>query len=101
MENKAEDEVRKRWEQEAQEKTDRTETMQQRPKKRVRAIEYTARLNGGTLEDNTNEQGGASRSSNRRVGGGARGGRKTNTKTRSTTVESNEGVVIDLDEELD
>ncbi|KAI2486650.1 hypothetical protein Ptr902_00783 [Pyrenophora tritici-repentis] len=37
MENKAEDEIRKRWETEA--KT-RTEQEGQRPKKRVRAIEY-------------------------------------------------------------
>jgi hypothetical protein len=42
MENKAEDEVRKRWEQEAKDKADRDEAVQQRPKKRVRAIEYEA-----------------------------------------------------------
>jgi uncharacterized protein YjbJ (UPF0337 family) len=42
MENKTEDEVRKRWEQEAKDKADRDEETQQRPKKRVRAIEYQA-----------------------------------------------------------
>ena len=40
MENKTEDEIRKRWEQEAKDKADRDEGTQQRPKKRVRAIEY-------------------------------------------------------------
>lgn len=40
MENKTEDDVRKRWEQEAKEKADRDEEAQQRPKKRVRVIEY-------------------------------------------------------------
>ncbi|KAF2830851.1 hypothetical protein CC86DRAFT_379074 [Ophiobolus disseminans] len=40
MENKAEDEIKKRWEQEAKDKADREEEAQQRPKKRVRAIEY-------------------------------------------------------------
>ncbi|RMZ74440.1 hypothetical protein GMOD_00003480 [Pyrenophora seminiperda CCB06] len=37
MENKAEDEIRKRWEAEAKAKVEQEE---QRPKKRVRAIEY-------------------------------------------------------------
>jgi len=37
MENKAEDEIRKRWEVEAKA---RTEQEEQRPKKRIRAIEY-------------------------------------------------------------
>jgi hypothetical protein len=41
MENKAEDEIRKRWEVEAKEKAEREEEeVQQRPKKRVRTIEY-------------------------------------------------------------
>jgi hypothetical protein len=46
MENKTEDEVRKRWEQEAKDKADRDEEAQQRPKKRVRAIEYQAGTGG-------------------------------------------------------
>ncbi|CAG5158495.1 uncharacterized protein ALTATR162_LOCUS5109 [Alternaria atra] len=41
MENKTEDEIRKRWEIEAAErKREEEEAQQQRPKKRVRAIEY-------------------------------------------------------------
>jgi hypothetical protein len=40
MENKTEDEIRKRWEVEAKERAEREEEAQQRPKKRVRAIEY-------------------------------------------------------------
>jgi hypothetical protein len=47
MENKSEDEVRKRWEQEARDKTAHEEEVQQRPKKRVRAIEYTAAEGAG------------------------------------------------------
>lgn len=39
MENKTEDEIRKRWEQEAKDKEDQQDT-QPRPKKRLRAIEY-------------------------------------------------------------
>ena len=40
MENRVEDEIRKRWEQEAKDKAERDEETQQRPKKRVRAIEH-------------------------------------------------------------
>jgi hypothetical protein len=40
MENKAEDEVRKKWEQEAKDKAEREEATAQRPKKRPRAIGY-------------------------------------------------------------
>jgi hypothetical protein len=40
MENKTEDEIHKRWEVEAKERAEREEEAQQRPKKRVRAIEY-------------------------------------------------------------
>ena len=35
-----EDEIRKRWETEAKEKAEQSDKAQQRPKKRVRAIEY-------------------------------------------------------------
>lgn len=42
MENKSEDEIRKRWEQEARDRAEQEEGVQQRPKKRVRAIEYAA-----------------------------------------------------------
>jgi hypothetical protein len=40
MENKTEDEIRKRWETEAKEKAQQNDEVQQRPKKRMRAIEY-------------------------------------------------------------
>ena len=49
MENKTEDEIRKRWEQEAKDKADQEEETQQRPKKRVRVIEYKG--SAGSLED--------------------------------------------------
>jgi hypothetical protein len=45
MENKTEDEVRKRWEQEAKDKADQENEVQQRPKKRARAIEYSQEEN--------------------------------------------------------
>ncbi|KAL6712172.1 hypothetical protein ACN47E_000049 [Coniothyrium glycines] len=41
MENKADDEIRKRWEQEAMDRAEAGDHPQQRSKKRVRAIEYT------------------------------------------------------------
>lgn len=41
MENKTEDEIRKRWEIEAKEKAELDDEAQQRPKKRTRAIEYS------------------------------------------------------------
>ncbi|OAL53670.1 hypothetical protein IQ07DRAFT_608982 [Pyrenochaeta sp. DS3sAY3a] len=50
MENKVEDEIRKRWEQEAKDKADQEKT-QSRPKKRIRAIEYNASANSHTIED--------------------------------------------------
>lgn len=40
MENKAEDEIRKRWETEEKERAERSDEARQRPKKRMRAIEY-------------------------------------------------------------
>lgn len=64
MENKVEDEIRKRWEQEAKDKADQEKT-QSRPKKRIRAIEYNASANSHTIEDDDFEivSGFASRSS--------------------------------------
>jgi hypothetical protein len=49
MENKAEDEIRKRWEQEAKDKTEREEEAAQRPRKRPRAIGYAERI--GAIEN--------------------------------------------------
>lgn len=45
MENKDEDALHKRWEQEAREKAEREEEAQSRPKKRVRTIEYNNTVN--------------------------------------------------------
>ncbi|KAF2110698.1 hypothetical protein BDV96DRAFT_198463 [Lophiotrema nucula] len=42
MENKTEDEIQKRWELEAREKQEEEERIANRPKKRLRQIEYTA-----------------------------------------------------------
>jgi hypothetical protein len=53
MENKTEDEIRKRWEVEAKEKAERDEGAQQRPKKRVRAIEYNK---GNDLGEGLNDE---------------------------------------------
>lgn len=50
MENKVEDEIRKRWEQEAKDKADQ-EAAQSRPKKRTRAIEYNTSANSHATED--------------------------------------------------
>ncbi|KAI8935435.1 hypothetical protein NX059_008012 [Plenodomus lindquistii] len=61
MENKSEDEIRKRWEQEAKDKADQEGEMQQRPKKRVRAIEYDVERNGGS----TKTRGGLARKTGR------------------------------------
>lgn len=63
MENKAEDEIRKKWEQEARDKEGREQEAAQRPKKRPRAIEYrniaddvTNDLGPGGLLDRTTER---------------------------------------------
>ena len=74
MENKAEDEIRKRWELEAREKKDDEE--QARPRKRVRALEY-----GGSTEDAA-----------RRTG---RAGTRTGTRGRVTDVVEDEVVEVD------
>ncbi|KAL5116383.1 hypothetical protein ACEQ8H_005731 [Pleosporales sp. CAS-2024a] len=65
MENKMEDEVRKRWEQEAKDTTDQ-DGQQQRPKKRPRLLQYNgaaSRAMAGQeldeLSDNAAEQGSA------------------------------------------
>jgi hypothetical protein len=49
MENKTEDEVRKRWEQEAKDKAGQEDEAQKRPKKRIRAIEYSEQVIGEHL----------------------------------------------------
>jgi hypothetical protein len=49
MENKTDDEIRKRWEQEAKDKADQGDQAQERPKKRPRAIEYQSPTFNSTL----------------------------------------------------
>lgn len=52
MENKTEDEVRKRWEQEAKDKADREDEAEQRPKKRPRLLQITAtKKQAGAFDD--------------------------------------------------
>jgi hypothetical protein len=61
MENKTEDEVRKRWEQEAKDKAGQEDEAQKRPKKRVRAIEYSEQAIGEHLVVGLGEYGTAAR----------------------------------------
>ncbi|KAH7082952.1 hypothetical protein BKA63DRAFT_561147 [Paraphoma chrysanthemicola] len=49
MENKSEDEIRKKWEQEARDKKEEEQEGKARPKKRVRAIEYQDSSRDGEL----------------------------------------------------
>jgi hypothetical protein len=74
MENRAEDEIRKRWELEAREKKDDEE--QTRPRKRVRALEY-----GGSAEDAARKTG--------------RAATRTGTRGRITDVVEDEVVEVD------
>ena len=50
MENKAEDEICKKWKQEAKEKADREEEAAQRPKKRLRSIGYRNHVEVGICD---------------------------------------------------
>lgn len=50
MENKAEDEIRKKWEQDAKDEAERAEEAAQRSKKRLRAIGYR-----NSADDATND----------------------------------------------
>lgn len=74
MENKAEDEIRKRWEQEAKDKADKEHDLQLRPKKRVRAIEFGS--SGGLL--------GADGLDGAAAGGGRASARTRGVATRKT-----------------
>lgn len=92
MENKVEDEIRKRWEQEAKDKADKEEDIQQRPKKRVRAIEYSVRNSDTFADDDLDAALEAmsrnTRSTGRTRGGGARNpGRAAGTKARNKVAE--------------
>ena len=103
MENKAEDEIRKKWEQEARDKAEREEDAAQRPKKRPRAIGYRHDVLGamsdleiGALLDASADKGkggakakaGATKS--RRAAG-------TRAKSRITELTEEEEEVVELD----
>ena len=103
MENKAEDEIRKKWEQEAKDKAEREEDAERRPKKRTRAIGYRhdvleaiSDLELGALLDASAEKGkgaakakaGATKS--RRAAG-------TRAKSRITELTEEEEEVVELD----
>lgn len=89
MESRGDDEIRKRWEQEAKDRADKEEQVQQRPKKRIRAIEFEGH-EGGVLEDANKGRGSVSKNTRRAAG--------TRAKTRITEMaEGNGDRVIELD----
>jgi len=84
-----EDEILKRWEQEAKDRVDNEDQMQQRPKKRIRAIEFAGR-EVGVLEDVTKGRGSATRKTGRAAG--------TRAKTRTTEIGGrDDDMVVELD----
>jgi antitoxin component HigA of HigAB toxin-antitoxin module len=103
MENKTEDEIRKRWEQEAKDKAEKDEEAEQRPKKRVRAIEY--QMAQHSLNDDELEELFGTRSENNRAAGGRGAASKKTTRPRPTRgkkkvteiVEEEDDVVVELD----
>ncbi|KAF1845038.1 uncharacterized protein K460DRAFT_405317 [Cucurbitaria berberidis CBS 394.84] len=99
MENKYEDEVRKRWAQEAKDTAEREEEVQQRPKKRVRAIEYS--YSNNALHENELEEPATGNSRGAAKGRGAAAKKRvasTRAKTRITgIVEDEDGRFIELD----
>ncbi|KAH7384666.1 hypothetical protein BKA66DRAFT_462634 [Pyrenochaeta sp. MPI-SDFR-AT-0127] len=104
MENKAEDEIRKRWELEAKEKAEQAEEARQRPKKRVRAIEYHT-LEGKTLEHSEVEAvlgsaaGNSGSTAKTRVSAGKKTGRAASSRAKSKTMEivEDDDSVVELD----
>jgi hypothetical protein len=104
MENKSDDEIRKRWEQEAKDRARREEQAQQRPKKRIREIEY----NGAADAAQQNEDGyawtGTARgveAAQENVGAATRGStRKKAARTVASRLRSaleGENMVVELD----
>jgi len=103
MENRTEDEIRKRWEQETKDKADRDEEAQQRPKKRVRAIEYQA-VSGAFDGDGLDEIFGSTTANGKgaaksRVTEKKKTGRATAGKARGKVTEilEDEDMVVELD----
>jgi hypothetical protein len=98
MENKTEDDVRKRWEQEAKEKADRDEEAQQRPKKRVRAIEYQ-NTPGGIFGNNVIEGASDSSMGTAKAGGSRRGAAKKPTRAAASKARGKVTEVFEDEEE--
>ncbi|UPX15230.1 uncharacterized protein EKO05_0005687 [Ascochyta rabiei] len=100
MENKSEDEIRKKWEQEAKDKVAREEEAAQRPKKRPRAINYLDDADKTNdllkLLEVTPER---SRSATRTRGGVVKSRRAAGTraKSRITELTEEEEDVVELD----
>lgn len=115
MENKAEDEIRKKWELEAKEKAEQEERVLARPRKRLRELEYhngdtgtsNIRLleNGIVTPDDTDDQEIRSMPAAGSSNGRARARAKTNkargkaTATRSVATRTRGKVTEILDEE--
>ncbi|KAF3006570.1 hypothetical protein E8E13_006642 [Curvularia kusanoi] len=103
MENKAEDEIRKKWEQEAKDKANREEEAAQRPKKRPRAIGYRNDvldamddLELGALLDASAEK---SKGGGKNKGGANKPRRAAGTraKNRITELTEEEEEIVELD----
>ncbi|KAF2468438.1 uncharacterized protein BDR25DRAFT_344186 [Lindgomyces ingoldianus] len=107
MENKAEDEVRKRWENEAREKEERENGLAERPRKRLREIEYQpanglghgANLGGEEELEKmlSRSTWTASGKSKTRKGNGPKLTRGTATRSRAKVVEMPDDDYIEVD----
>ncbi|KAF2853139.1 hypothetical protein T440DRAFT_487609 [Plenodomus tracheiphilus IPT5] len=104
MENRTEDEIRKRWEQEAKDKAENEDEIQQRPRKRVRAIEYSGR-SGEALGDGDFNAALEAMSCNTRIatktraGAAKKSGRTAGVKakTKITELFEEDDIVVELD----
>ena len=102
MENKGEDEIRKKWQQEAKDEAKRDEEAAQRPKKRPRAIGYhndaddvmndlkLEALLGGTADRSRSATKTRGVTKTRRAGG-------SHAKSRPTELTEEEEDVVELD----
>lgn len=103
MENKAEDEIRKKWEQEAKDRAEQDSEAVQRPKKRPRAIGYRNDaddvMNGLELGELLEGAAGKVRISAKAKVGAPKGRRAAGTraKSRVTEVTEEEEEVVELD----
>jgi hypothetical protein len=103
MENKAEDEIRKKWQQEAKDEAKRDEEAAQRPKKRPRAIGYRNNaddvVNNLELEALLDGTADRSRSATKTRGGvtKTRQARGSRAKSKTTELTEEEEEVVELD----